>query len=440
MKKLYVIWFVFFTLLQVPSIKTISFQQLIEASEKFDKNICKFPTQSNCLKSIAITEETQKKIVQHAHLVQVIADSKIQKLIQDFLEHKQQFGSKIEQNFYQNMSALDFLKRLIKNRPLVFYTKNDIYRLQEKNVIGEGCFENIGTECEVDPLVLRNYLSYDEMQIAALLGVAVPTFFINNGNRLNKAIPDSLGNFEKEGIYIGLVGARFEKPGLMEWQHMIITPEQNTLQNGYGLKRKNSNIWENFYGERFPTFQEAKNDNSGKYLKLTTDMYLNVSVYKKRIKSVIKPFLKSANTFAQKYNKKAYCRVVGLGLGVWKISDIQEDLMLEVYEEILKEETFSHISDIEFLYFNKKSLHLPKNCPISFSKANPADKLVGKDKDKLLVAMYAWDGNSYPGNEYWDKNLTGSGDPAAACCSTIAELQNPLINNVVLESCKNLII
>ena len=42
--------------------------------------------------------------------------------------------------------------------------------------------------------------------------------------------------------------------------------------------------------------------------------------------------------------------------------------------------------------------------------------------------MFAWDGNSYIGNEYWEGMLTASGDPAAASCSFIPELLNPDIN------------
>ena len=40
-----------------------------------------------------------------------------------------------------------------------------------------------------------------------------------------------------------------------------------------------------------------------------------------------------------------------------------------------------------------------------------------------MVAQYAWDGNAFPGNEYWLGMLTASGDPAAACCSNVPELQ-----------------
>jgi hypothetical protein len=66
-----------------------------------------------------------------------------------------------------------------------------------------------------------------------------------------------------------------------------------------------------------------------------------------------------------------------------------------------------------------------KGIRVVFSRRDPAQKLEG---DELLVLSYAWDGNAFPGNEYWSGSLSGSGDPAAACMSTVAELHNPLVN------------
>jgi hypothetical protein len=56
-------------------------------------------------------------------------------------------------------------------------------------------------------------------------------------------------------------------------------------------------------------------------------------------------------------------------------------------------------------------------------------------QNKTLVVQYAWDGGSFPGNEYWYNQLAATGDPAAACCSQIAEIQNPLINPDFTKKC-----
>merc|ERR1712079_896920 len=53
--------------------------------------------------------------------------------------------------------------------------------------------------------------------------------------------------------------------------------------------------------------------------------------------------------------------------------------------------------------------------------------------DRLLVAMYAWDSNAYPGNEWWAEDGSGrylcmTDDSAAASCSLITSLQHPDVN------------
>ena len=149
-----------------------------------------------------------------------------------------------------------------------------------------------------------------------------------------------------------------------------------------------------------------------------------------------------ANHRGKVKNKEVYLHVVGLGLGLWKFCSIQESLFLQAFHQSIFSLSIEYISDIDFSWFNTdnmegisdKTIVPGTNIKVHFSKRNPADKLAGDDEDKLLVFCYAWDGNAFPGNEFWSGNLSGSGDSAAAACSQIAELHNPLINRNVTGS------
>lgn len=81
-------------------------------------------------------------------------------------------------------------------------------------------------------------MTFDEMQISALIGVSVPTYFINCGSRTNAAKLEGTfsstytnllqDGYPVEGVFVGLVGARFEQKEYMESQHMLIMEELTT--------------------------------------------------------------------------------------------------------------------------------------------------------------------------------------------------------------------
>jgi hypothetical protein len=392
-------------------------------------------------------EITTSQLRSWAHTSYPIADSKVAILIGRFLAFKKAHGTSREKKLYKDMSPTEFITRLLSKRPLAFTGAKDTALLRSGQLISGG-FLTIGTKNERAPLVLADYLSYDEMQIAALLGVSSPTCFINNGSRDNSgqasgqydSASGTYDDHEAFGVYVGHVGARFEKPDVMEHQFMFITQTQNTAEKGYGDPKHphyKANpkfaLWAEFYGlPFFPSYAEVLADTSSRFFK-TAKGFLDTQLFTERMRAVIEPYLTELDKRGEQSDKKVYVHAVGLGTGVWAIDPIeQERIIINVYKNILRRNKYTHISDLDFSYFQDANRKLLVDDSIKrlginlhFSTRNPADKLPAEHADKLLGADYAWDSNSYPGNEYWQGSLTGSGDPAAACCSLVARLQGP---------------
>ena len=173
-----------------------------------------------------------------------IACIRLKELFEEFLRIKKQIGSDLEKRLYQYCDVKDLVHRLLTKRPLTFYTPKDTYRLRDGKTNGEGGFEQIGTLVDDgrSKLTLSEYISYDEMLLSACIGVSVPTLFINDGKRNNLGKPADKKSYCPQGVYIGLVGARFEKEGLMEWKLCVVTQTQNTAENGYGRRDANTQL------------------------------------------------------------------------------------------------------------------------------------------------------------------------------------------------------
>jgi len=241
---------------------------------------------------------------------------------------------------------------------------------------------------------------------------------------------DRRDTIQNSGIQVGLVGARFERAGRMDNVYRSDSP----------------NLSPSSPQRSIATTTTATTSAAGKPFDFRSCFEGDTfeQRYKSRIRITIETLLLEANSRGLSANQKTYLHVVGLGLGVWSVHQLQNLWYIEVFIDSLSttlNKKISWIDTVEFAYIdvpdNLQSA-LEKACGgtsiknIKVNKRSPSTKLL--DESLLLVTSYAWDGNSYPGNEFWVGSLAASGDPAAACSTTIAELHNPEINTKVLEN------
>lgn len=351
-------------------------------------------------------------IEDHATKTRVVVHDRLFPLISEFLTHKRAHGSKYEKQLYSyDFDAQQMIARLIEKRPFTFMGRSDstFTRSEVDFFDGRQEWDRVGTELQHMNkfLSLAEYLSYDEIMLGSLIGVSGPTHFINTGSRYNRGQNGLPGQYQPTGIIIGLVGARFERSDVMDSIHVLsgTSPKQDAelsaiFQQHFGVTKSNAQF--------------------------------NIDMYKARMRITIDTLLLEANERAIEAGKTAYVHVVGLGLGVWQVRSEQPLWYIEEFTSALQELELPHISTLEFGWIDGGSAQAGceeagkrASKKILFNRRDPAAIL---DTEELLVVSYAWDGNAFPGNEYWVGSLAGSGDPAAACFSTIAQLHNPMVN------------
>jgi hypothetical protein len=349
------------------------------------------------------------------------------------------FGSVVEQSLYTGMRREEFLQRLILKRPLSFMGPTDDTLGRDGRVVHNSgkLWPLVGTEHEKEPLVLKEYLSYDEIAISALIGVSSPTYFINSGGRYNRGKAGTPAEYTERGVYVGLVGARFEVPDQMESRFLIADERFCTNERGYGYYSTPTTHYEAIL-QMWARFYDVKEPETGIYgfpieLKVPQPT-LSMHRYRQRIALTLEIFLLEAEGRGKEADAPVHAFIVGLGLGVWQFTLEQSTVYVEALIATIKTLSLSSIQVVELswvvdTYNSTDRITVPtregNNITVLFTRRDPA---IRREEDRLLVACYAWDGNAFPGNEVWRGSLCASGDPAAVCCSTIGELQNGYIN------------
>lgn len=373
------------------------------------------------VKTNSILNYPPETIANDAKATHILIHPRYPTLLTSFLTHKRAHGSIHEKVLYASFAWQQLAARLLHARPLTFMGSRDYTMLRDGTVLDSNAYQEWdrnGTDSQHlnTHLSLEHYLSYDEIMLSSLLGVSGPSFFINTGSRGNCARPAPEGSFQNRGIIVGLVGARFEREYRMDSVHVLPPPRAGEKTLPLQDPAVSAMI-QNFFGaSRDPTLD------------------FDVAMYKARCRVTAEMFLLEANARAKEAGTKAWAYVVGLGLGVWQYYHQQREWYVSIFAEVIAELQLESIGTVEFAYIQNLPAEtqqsvidagLKKGINVIFSRRDPAEKLEGNE---LLVLSYAWDGNAFPGNEYWTGSLAGSGDPAAACMSTVGELHNPLVN------------
>ena len=231
---------------------------------------------------------------------------------------------------FQNIvnSEIVYVRRLLTNRyPCVNAIadkgkkKYDFFMFPNNAKIGQAVNGDITENFE-------QYLSDDEILTSNMIVNFSPTIFYEDQKPITNW-----------GVIAGCSQCNLDVPNTREWRLMMVTLEQNTIQNGYGKReismqnKKNKdllNTWSSFYSEGevffFPLYTdvcylelrsqavETNNDLYSNFWKFAVkNSYFHHRVFRKRMEKIMETFFCGASSFVPA-NSLAYCVVTGRGV------------------------------------------------------------------------------------------------------------------------------
>jgi hypothetical protein len=316
--------------------------------------------------------------------------------------------AKVYKSFEGN-SAL--AERLLTKRVAWYYDPSDIWGCYEDGKLISG----LGFQSYIDFVNGRwdLYLHPDESVISSLLGLKVPSFAYDDGQRANacNSEPRDSDLDKKEVIMLPQVGVRLEQHERLEFGDLFLI-KKTTLQT---------------------PFQEALYQG-------LQELYPGVDLYEARSRLVIQ---QAINT-AVNHTEETHLILTGLGQGVWRGD-------YEVRTRSLFSNALAHVvantpdfGNLKYLTVmayqaSEESIKAMQNAcqgklSFMYEKENKTPVFTrelsqgGEIVNLVDMFSFAWDGMSLVGNEYYDGSCGGSADPAAAYSTSVAFVSHPRIN------------
>lgn len=415
-----------------------------------------------------VKERKKKDFVEMARNTRPFVSKEVWDVLEKYMDFMKNLPDEEGMNYkkvYENLDASSLIKRLIFKRPVVFYKKNDSCMLRwngNKIIEGSNLHLDVAKKFDGSSPCLSEYISYDENLLSSLICMSTPTFYVSDGSLKNKS-EKSIKPHIENGILCGLVGARNSKEGFME--NRFIFPKNANFSEKV---HKSDKFWLEFYSEAFPEGEIPTIERIQNNPQIYCDIYkdgVNVIYFQKRLMLSIIPFIEEAIARGFEMKKEIFCSVPAIGGGVWR-GKIKANLVIElIILGVLKflDQNFNpqHFHPLKALCLPKTNLKIystfkPKNkiknliinengTVLVIFKDSIDHKIVVFNESRYVaaplpvgfencvsVAAFAWDGNSYAGNEYWCGKLS-SFDSQAIYCSLLGQFQNPEVNTKLAD-------